>query len=117
MSYLPGSLYSFVTVTSTPTPQIVANRIAYVCKGASTLNFMLPASSLAGFSFKVIGKTCNWIIGQNANQSIATGILTTNTGITGNLSSTFPTDQVEVTCFTANLEYEVTQNLGNLTVT
>lgn len=115
MSYLPGSLYSFQTVTSTPTPQVVANRIAYVCKGVSTLNFMLPVSSLAGFSFKIIGKTCNWNIMQNTAQNITMGITTTNTGVTGSLSSTFPTDQVEVTCFTANTEYEVTYSAGNLT--
>lgn len=117
MSYLPGSLYSFQTVTSTPTPLSVSNRVAYVCKGSSLLTFMLPASSIAGFSFKVIGKTCNWTIQQNAAQNIIAGILTTNTGVTGSISSTFPTDQIEVTCFTANTEYEVTYSSGNLTIT
>lgn len=117
MSYLPGSLYSFQTVTTTPTPLSVSNRVAYVCKGSSLLTFKLPATSLAGFSFKVIGKTCNWKIEQNASQNITAGTLTSNTGITGNISSTFATDQVEVTCFTANTEYQVTESLGNLTVT
>lgn len=117
MSYLPGSLYTFQTVTTTPTPMVVANRIAYVCKGASLLTFKLPASSLAGFSFKIIAKTCNWTIQQNAAQNITAGILTSNSGVTGSISSTFPTDQVEVTCFTANTEYQVTESLGNITVT
>ena len=116
MSYLPGSLYSFQTVTSTPTPLSVGNRIIYVCRGSGVLTFKLPATSLAGFSFKILGKSCNWTIQQNAAQNIAVGTSITNTGITGSLSSTFITDLVEVTCLTANTEYQVTESLGNLTV-
>lgn len=117
MSYLPGSLYSYQTVTSTPTPLSVSNRVAYVCKGSGLLSFKLPASSLAGFSFKVIGYSGSWEIQQNANQNIKFGILATNTGVTGKISSTFTTDRVEVECLTANTEYNVTGDVnGNLTI-
>lgn len=114
--YLPGSLYSFQDVITTPTPLSVSNRVAYVCKGSSLLTFTLPATSLAGFSFRVIGKTCNWKIQQNANQKITVGVLVSNTGVTGSVSSTFPTDQIEVTCFLANTEYQATTSWGNITV-
>ena len=117
MSYLPGSFYSYQDVTSTPSPIVVANRVAYVCRGISTLNFSLPSSCVAGFSFKVIGITCNWKVVQNAAQSIAYGTLNTNPGVTGSISSTLPTDQIEVTCFTANTNFSVTYQSGNLNVT
>ncbi len=116
MSYLPGSLYTFQTVTETPTPLVVANRIAYVCRGTGLLSFKLPASSLAGFSFKIIGKSCLWEIQQNAMQSISFGNLTTNLGVTGSLKSTFITDKIEVTCLTANTEYDVSDCFGNITI-
>lgn len=115
MSYLPGAVYNYQTVTSTPTPISVANKIAYVCRGSGLLSFKLPASTIAGFSFRLIGKTCNWEIQQNANQSIVNGIITTNLGVTGNLSSTYITDTVEVTCLIANTDYQVTDSRGNLT--
>lgn len=117
MSYLPGSLYTYQTVTTTPTPQIVANRIAYVCRGSGLLNFKLPTSSIAGFSFKIIGKTGSWEIQQNAGQSITFGMMQTNTGVTGGLSSTFTADRIEIECLTANTEYNVCDSFGNITVT
>lgn len=116
MSYLPGSLYSFQTVTSTPTPIIVANRVAYVCKGTDLLSFQLPPSSIAGFSFKIYGKTCLWQIFQNAMQSVTFGYNTTTLGVTGSISSTIITDKIEITCLTANFEYDVSDCFGNITI-
>jgi hypothetical protein len=114
--YLPGSVYSFQDVTTTPTPLSVSNKVAYVCKGSSLLTFVLPTTSLAGFSFRVIGKTCNWQVQQNAGQKMTIGLVTTTTGTAGNISSTSITDQIEITCFVADTEYECTQSLGNITV-
>lgn len=116
MSYLPGSLYTFQTVTTTPTPLTVGNRLAYVCKGTGTLNFQLPASSIAGMSFKIIGQNCLWTVSQNAMQQIAFGALYSNAGVTGGIGSTAINDQIELTCLTANLAWEVTQAIGNLNI-
>jgi hypothetical protein len=116
MSYLPGSLYSFQTVTSTPTPLSVSNRVAYVCKGSSLLTFKLPVTSLAGFSFKLIAQNCLWQIQQNATQQIAFGNLTTTAGVGGSLSATVVDDQIEVTCLTQNTNWVVTECLGNITI-
>lgn len=117
MSYLPGSLYTYQTVTSTPTPQIIANRIAYVCRGSGLLSFKLPASAMAGMSFKIIGKTSLWEIQQNAGQSITFGMVVSNTGVTGGLSSTFVADRIEIECLTANTEYNVCDASGNINYT
>lgn len=116
MSYLPGSLYTFQTVTTTPVPLTVGNRLAYVCKGTGVLNFQLPLSSTAGMSFKIIGQNCLWTVVQNAMQQIAFGSLTSNPGITGGISSTALNDQIELTCLNANLTWEVTQSMGNLNI-
>lgn len=116
MTYLPGSNYSFQTVSSTPTPLIVGNRQAYVCKGTGVLNFQLPVSTLAGMSFKIIGQNCLWSIGQNAMQQISFGGFSTNPGVTGGLASTVVNDQIEVTCLSANLSWEVTQVIGNISI-
>lgn len=116
MSYLPGSNYSFQTVTSTPTPLVVGNRQSYVCRGSATLNFQLPASTLAGMSFRIIGQTCLWTLSQNAMQQIDFGPLTTTSGVIGGISSTVVDDQVEVTCLIANTTWVVTQVLGNITI-
>lgn len=115
MSYLPGSLYTYQTVSSTSTPLVVANRIAYVCRGSGPYTFSLPTSSIAGFSFKIIGKSGGlWSIQQNAGQSITFGIASTNPGITGGLSSTFVADRIEIECLTANTEYNVCDVNGNI---
>ncbi len=116
MSYLPGSNYSFQTVVTTPTPLVVGNRQAYVCKGSGTLNFQLPVSTLAGMSFKIIGQNCLWTISQNATQQIAFGNLATTNGIGGSLSSTVVDDQIEVTCLTQNSNWVVTQVIGNIII-
>lgn len=114
--YLPGSLYSFQTVTTTPTPLIVANRVVYVCSGTSLLTFQLPAAVIAGFSFKIFGKTCLWQLMQNAMQSITFGSESTNPGVTGLLSSTVATDKIEVTCLVQNTDFDVTESFGNITI-
>lgn len=114
--YLPGSLYTFQTVTTTPTPIVVANRIAYVCKGSGILNFQLPVSSIAGFSFKIYGKTSLWQIFQNAAQNITFGISSTTSGVSGGLLSTVLTDKIEITCLTTNFEYDVSDCFGNIKI-
>lgn len=116
-TYLPGSLYSFQEVTSTPTPVSLSNRVAYVCDGVGLLNFQLPTTCLAGFSFKIIGKSCLWNIVQNPLQKITLGKSVTTTGVTGSLTSTFNTDKIEVTCLTADTEFDVSDCFGNITIT
>lgn len=116
MTYLPGSVYTFQTVTSTPTPLSVGNRTAYVCKGSGILTFKLPVTTLAGFSFKIIGQNCLWQIMQNAMQQIGFGPFNTTMGISGSLSSTAIDDQIEVTCLTQNTNWIVTECFGNITL-
>lgn len=117
MSYISDGLWTLQTVTSTPTPLTVVNRIAYICKGSSLLTFKLPATTLAGFKVKIIGNTCNWTIQQNAGQFIVNGIATTTTGTGGSISSSLISDVVELLCITVNDEWKVMSSSGNLTIT
>lgn len=116
MSFLPGGVYNFQSVTSTPTPLVVANKIAYVCAGSSLLSFQLPTTCLAGFSFKIIGEMCLWKILQNTSQFITFGSINTTTGTSGSLSSLQNTDKVEVTCLVQNTNFDVSDAFGNITV-
>lgn len=117
MTYISDGLYTLQTVTSTPTPLTVANRIAYVCKGSSLLTFILPASTLAGFKFRVIGNLCNWKVTQNVNQFIVNGAKVTSTGVTGNIASTHISDVAEFLCITLNNEWKIITSSGNLEIT
>lgn len=116
MTFISDGLFSLQTVTTTPTPLTVVNRGAYYCKGASLLTFLLPATTLAGFKFKIVGNLCNWTVQQNVSQFITYGDQISTVGTSGSISSSKISDIAEFFCMAVNNEWKVVNSMGNLIV-
>lgn len=107
MSYLPGATYSWQTITSTPTPQLVSNKQIYVCRGSGTLNFRLPITAVQGYSFQLWAENCHFNIVQSGNQTIKFGDQSSTPGSTGGANSTKLLNKIEVVCIVTNDIWEV----------
>lgn len=108
-----GSGFSWNVVTSAMNPVTLVAENGYICKGASPVNFILPASASIGDSFKIIGYGNLWTISQNAGQTITIGFITTTAGVTGSIQATMISDGLEMVCVTSNLEFFETYIQGN----
>jgi hypothetical protein len=118
---------STITITNTATALawsvITANQSAvvnngYIANKAGTLVLTLPTTAAAGTLIEVTGMNTalGWQIAQNANQIIHIGTSNTTTGVTGTLTSSATRDSVKLVCVVANLEWNVTSVVGNITV-
>lgn len=117
MAFQADGPYNFQVITSTPTPLTITSRAAYICKSGSTpLKFILPATCLMGFEFKIIGHSNMWQLIQNANQFCKMGILQTTTGVMGSIQANTVSDQIWMVCLTASLEFDCFPAKGNPTI-
>jgi hypothetical protein len=107
------SLYNWQVVTHQALPiQLVAVE-AYIVKGATNCQFVLPPSANVGDTYKIVGYGNLWSIAQNAGQKIVLGNIQTTAGVTGFVQATMITDQIEIVCVTPNTEFYVIQVQGN----
>ena len=90
----------------------------YICNKAGLLSIALPATSAAETTFRVTGMNTDlgWRITQAANQQIHYGDLSTSVGAGGSMSSILKRDSVELVCIVANLEWQVVNGTGNVTI-
>jgi hypothetical protein len=95
---------------------VVSN--AYIANKAGTLEFLLPAASAVGSTFRVTGMNTalGWKITQAANQQIHLGISSSTIGAAGYIASSAIRDSVELVCVVADLEWNVVSSMGNITV-
>jgi hypothetical protein len=111
-----SSDFTWNVVTSANNPVTIANLNGYIAKGASPVQFILPASSVIGDTFQIKGLTNLWTLAQNAGQTIALGYVTTTAGVGGSMAATQVKDGLEILCVTANTEFEVLDCIGNPTI-
>lgn len=111
-----GSGFTWQVVTSADNPVILAPKNGYITKGLSPVQFQLPASASIGDDYRIVGYSNLWTIAQNANQHITLGIVTTTTGVGGSVTATSVSDSLELVCVTTNLEWVVTDSVGNPTL-
>lgn len=111
-----SSGFTWNVVTSANNPVTLTPNNGYITKGASAVQFTLPASASIGDTYRIVGYSNLWTIAQNANQTITLGIRTTTAGIGGSMTATSVSDSIELVNVTANLEWVVTDSIGNLTV-
>lgn len=93
-----------------------ANEGWIIVGGIAPVIITLPAVAYPGDMVSISGRGTNWRLGQNAGQSVNYGAMTTTGGVGGSISSTLPTDQLDVICQTANTGWAVRNSVGNLTV-
>lgn len=110
-----GSGFSWNVVTSADNPVTLVAENGYIPKGASVVNFVLPAAAVIGDTYKIAGYGNLWTLSQNAGQSITLGVSSTTTGVAGSLKATQVRDTVEIICVTTNTEFQVLNDVGNIT--
>jgi hypothetical protein len=111
-----GSGFTWKVVTSADNPVPLVSENGYIVKGATPVQFILPASSSVGDAFRIIGYGNLWTIAQNAGQSIRIGIAQSTTGIGGSVSASMVTDCLDIICVTTNLEFFCDVVQGNIIV-
>jgi hypothetical protein len=108
-SYSPFS-YQVITGTS---QSAVANT-SYIIGNAGATTITIPATVSVGSVFGVVGKgAAGWIIQMNTGQVCNLGTNPTTAG--GTLTSTDPTDCLEMVCITANTTFTVRSYVGSIT--
>lgn len=110
-----GITWTVVTGTS----QTAAVNSGYIANNAGLVTVTLPAVSAVGDVVEVTGinNATGWKLAQpNAGTQVFFGSSSTTVGVTGFLSSTATRDSVKVVCMTANLTWNVTSSVGNITV-
>lgn len=111
-----GSGYSWQIVTSALNPITLVNNTGYIVKGATPVQFILPAAAPVGATFKIVGTANLWTIAQNAGQSITVGMLSSTTGVGGSVSAAMVSDGIELVCTLTNLEFYQIGIQGNLVI-
>jgi hypothetical protein len=111
-----ASGFAWVEVTSVLNPITLVHATGYIAKGATPVNFVLPAAANVGDTFWIKGYGNLWTLSQNAMQKISIGFISTSIGVFGGMSATQIKDGIEFICVTANTEFEVLICIGNPTV-
>jgi hypothetical protein len=108
-----GSVRLPYTQVSAVTQTLVADN-SYGANNASQVVFTLPTTSAIGTEIQVVGVGAGgWRIAQNAGQQIHFGNLSTTSGTGGRLDSSHRRDSVNIKCVVPDLEWVVTQSVGN----
>jgi hypothetical protein len=89
----------------------------YITNRGAGVTVTLPDTAALGSIIKIAGKQGNWVIAQNAGETIHFGNQDTTTGVGGSLTATDDSDCVELLCTTANTNWTVLNSVGNITVT
>lgn len=89
----------------------------YVVAGAPLVTFVLPTVAPAGTLIAIAGFSAGgWTLTQSAGQSIYMRGTSTIVGPGGSISSTMPSDRIELLCILANSAWIDTNVGGNVTI-
>lgn len=96
---------SWSAITSA-TQTIVINN-GYIANRGGGVAFALPATSVVGSVFSIVGLLGTWLITQAAGQQISVGATATTVGATGTLTAAAASDSATFVCTVANLSWQV----------
>lgn len=113
---ITASSFTWQVVTSANNPVTLTANNGYIAKGPGVVQFVLPAASAVGDTFKIIGYGNLWTIAQNAGQSITIGFVTSTAGVGGSVTATMISDRLTLVCVTSNLEFYDEGIQGNITI-
>jgi hypothetical protein len=111
-----STILNWNNVTTPTQTMLPAN--GYVAASGSLVTFTLPMIAAFGTQISLIGfGSGGWTIAQNAGQNIQVGNLTSTTGIGGSVSSSLPSDSIDLICIVANTTWSPQGGpQGNLTI-
>ena len=109
-----GIIWSIITADLDP--MVVGN--GYICNKAGLLTLTLPTTVAVGTVLRVTGMNTDagWKVAQSANQQIHFSGSSTTIGAGGSLASTLKRDSIELVCVVADLEWNITSAVGNITI-
>lgn len=107
-----GMAYSEVTGAT----QAMAANTAYGANNAGGVTFTLPSTASAGTVMQITGILGNWVLAQNAGQTVYIGNTNTTTGAGGSLTAADKGDCITLRCIVANTDFRVESMMGNITV-
>lgn len=111
-----GAGYTWQAVTSADNPVTLVAGNAYIAKGGTSINFLLPLTSSIGVAYYIVGQGNLWTLSQNAGQSIQIGDTISTVGITGSITATKISDSLAIITATTDTEFISIELQGNLTI-
>ena len=93
--------FTWNTVTSATNPNQIVVGNAYVCAGASQVDFILPLMANVGDTFEIMSFTSTFRINQNGSQQMILGAQSTTPG-SGSVVSNSAGDNVEMIYVASN---------------
>lgn len=109
-----GGVIAWTEVTGAA--QAAALNNGYITNRGAGVTVTLPDTAPVGSVLRIIGKLGNWVLAQNAGETIHFGNQDTTPGVGGSLTATDDSDCVELICTTANTNWTVMSSIGNLAV-
>ena len=97
--------------------QAAAVNSGYICNRGAGVTVTLPDTAAVGSILRIAGMDGNWVLAQNAGETIYFGTSATTTGAGGSLTATDNRDCIELVCTVADQDWVVTSSVGNITVT
>lgn len=88
-------------------PQVISVNNGYIPNLGGGVAFSLPAASVVGDMFSIVGKAGIWSITQGAGQQIHVGATSTTVGAGGSLTAAAATDSATFVCIIANTTWQV----------
>ena len=113
---LEAEPFEWSVVTSTDGGSLVPQK-GVISDNASLVIFRPPPTASIGDTYKITGKgTGGWRVRPRALQTIHRADESTTTGTSGQLNSTGQFDSIELVCTATNSDFNVTAQVGTLTV-
>lgn len=98
-----GLTWSAVTTAT----KVIAVTNGYITNRGGGVAYSLPATSLLGDVFTIVGLSGIWSITQAAGQQINIGAGATTIGVGGSITAAAATDSAQFVCTVANLNWQV----------
>lgn len=113
---MPGGGVGWNEETGTSAQMV--NNWGYVANNGTGITLTLPAASNVGDIIEVVGKGAgNWVVAQNASQTIHNVASSSTTGATGTLAPTEPEATVRMVCITKNTDWRIVSSTGTIVLT
>jgi hypothetical protein len=102
----------------TGTTAQMKRNFGYVANNGTGITLTLPLTSVVGDVIEVVGKGAgNWVVAQNAGQTIYNVAAASTTGLGGTLAPTEASATVRMVCITRNLDWRIVSSTGTIVLT
>ncbi len=116
LSVPSGGIVGWTEVTGAAQAGVVNQ--GYITNRGAGVTVTLPDTAAVGSVLRIAGKLGNWVLAQNAGETVHFGDQDTTPGAGGSLTATDASDCIELVCTTANTDWTIVSSIGgDITVT